>query len=184
MAKSFTYTEWLRVCTLRIARLHFWYIAALAVQVIVYDSWKLITPWSVLQRWIMVAISGGVITAIWYLAHSFENRPTIYKKLLFSLIILDISIASFCVYTQRGMASRAVLLYLIPIIVSAAMLTRPAIYATAVICVAAYSTTAFSYFVLHFNEGYKIELYGEVGFYSLMFILTAALLSTLVRFKE
>lgn len=184
MGKAFTYSEWLRVCTLRLARLHYWYIAALAAQVIVYDSWKLITPESVLQRWIMVAVALIAVTVIWYLAHSFDKQPTIYKKLLFALVVLDISIASFSVYTQRGMASRAVLLFLIPIIISAATLTRPAIFATAVICVAAYTTSAVSYFVLHFNEGYKIELYGEVGFYSLMFLLVAALLGNLVRFKE
>jgi hypothetical protein len=183
MTKAKTTGLLLQKNILRLTRLHFLYVSALASQVIIYDSWQLITPTTVLQRW--MATSGLLITVtgVWFLAHS--GRPVaFYRRLLFSLIAADIAFAAFAVYNQRGMASRAVLLFLIPIVVSAALRNRSAIFATAVICVATYVTAAVSYFVLNFNEGYRIELYGEVGFYCAIFMLVAGLLSGLVAVKE
>ena len=43
---------------------------------------------------------------------------------------------------------------------------------------------AVKYFVDFFNEGYKAELYIEVGFYAAMFFVLAALLSTILRFRS
>jgi heme/copper-type cytochrome/quinol oxidase subunit 4 len=91
--------------------------------------------------------------------------------------------ASFNVYVQRGMASRAVALYAIPLVVSTVLMSRAALLTTAALCVAAYTTTAVSYFVLNFNEGYKIELYGEITSYSVYFVILAALLWVSIRHK-
>lgn len=92
------------------------------------------------------------------------------------IIVADIAFATFNVYTQRGYASKAVLLYIIPIVVATALAKRSSILATALLVIAAYTTTAISYFVLNFNEGYMAELYGEIGFYSGVFLLIATLL--------
>src|SRR5690606_10929252 len=97
------------------------------------------------------------------------------------LILADILIASFSVYTQRGMASRAVLLYIIPILVAASLGKRVVLFGAALLGIAAYTTTAIMYFVLNFNEGYKVELYGEIGFYSAIFLLVASLLWGVVK---
>ncbi len=157
------------------ARLHFLYVALFAGQIVMYDAWKLINPEVVLRRWVMTAILLVVTTGVWYLARGKAGDNALYKKLIFTLILADIAAASFNVYIQRGMAARAVMLYAVPIIVAAVLKSRSAIFATAVLSVAAYTTTAVAYFVLNFNEGYKIELYGEVGFYSVLMILIAAL---------
>jgi hypothetical protein len=53
---------------------------------------------------------------------------------------------------------------------------RSALFATALLAIATYTTTAISYFVLNFNEGYMAELYGEVIFYSAIFVIVAAFL--------
>jgi len=98
-----------------------------------------------------------------------------------SLIVVDVTIASFYVYTQRGMASKAVFLYIMPLLVAACMQRKKALLSASVFCVAAYLISVIAYFNLNFNEGYKIELYGEAGFYSAMLILIALALWIVVR---
>lgn len=176
--------QWLRSGTLRITRIHFFYVAALAVQILIYDAWNVLTPADVLGRWL---IAGGllVITALsWALAHSQSKTARFYSSLIYLLIAADTLVATFAVYSQRGMASRAVFLYAIPIVVSAILLSRVALYATAIVSIAAYVTAAVAYFTRYFNEGYKAELYGEVGFYSAVFLLLASLLAAIIHFKN
>lgn len=183
MAKTKSPVDSLQKNSLKLARLHFMYTLVLAAQIIIFDSWQLITPTAVLQRWTATTLLLSVVAVVWYLAHTARSTD-FYRRLIFTLIAADIALAAFAIYNQRGMASRAVLLFVIPIVVSAALRSRSAVYATAVICVAAYVTAAVSYFVLNFNEGYRIELYGEVGFYSAIFLIVAGLTNSLVTNKN
>ena len=121
-----------------------------------------------------------IATGIWYFAKNKSTSQYQDKMLLFTLILTDIALASYSVYSQRGMASRAVLLYAIPILVSAILMKRTATYAVAALCIAAYTLAAISYFVFNFNEGYKVELYGEIGFYSILLLLLAGLVSSII----
>lgn len=168
----------------RLADAHFVYAVVLAGQIMIYDAWKLINPDFVLRRWLITAFLLVVTTCVWLMARLGKRSEGAYKRLVYALILADISVASLNVYTQRGMASRAVMLYAIPLVVSAVLARRTALFATAVLCTAAYTTTAVLYFVLNFNEGYKIELYGEIGFYSIIFLLLASLLWVVVRTKQ
>lgn len=174
----------LRGNTIRLVHAHFAYCALLAVQIMVYDAWKLINPDFVLRRWIIAALLLVTTTIVWLIAQLKTRSPNVYAGLIYVLIVADIAVASFSVYTQRGMASRAVMLYAVPIIVSAVLARRTALFATALLSIAAYTTTAIMYFVLNFNEGYKIELYGEISFYSAVFLLLASLLWIVVRTRQ
>jgi hypothetical protein len=177
-----TFSNWLHVGLQRVVVLHFLLLIGYALQVIIYDASKVITAEVVLWRWLAVAGLLTVSAGIWYLAHNSNNDIATYKRLTFMLITADIVFASFNVYTQRGMASRAVALYAFAITSAAILLSRAAIFTAALLSAAAYIVTAVSYFTLHFNEGYKAELYGEVIFYSFGLFILAGLLSTLVRF--
>ena len=178
-----TKISWLHSNVLRLSRVHFIYVLVFSAQTVIYDAWNLVAPNAVMNRWIMTAILLIVTSIVWYLAHNTAKTTLSLKALVFLLIITDIATASFNVYTQRGMASRAVMLYAIPIAVSAVLLSRVALFTTAAISAAAYFATAYAYFVLNFNEGYKIELYGEVGFYCAIFFVLAAMLWVAVRSK-
>jgi hypothetical protein len=167
---------------LRIARMHFLYAALIAVQIVIYDAWKLLAPEAVLQRWLAVGLFFVAITAIWYVIRTAAIKNL--NWMVGALILADIAIATFSIYSQRGMASRGVALYAIPLIVSALLTSRAALYATAALSVATYVTAAISYFVLNFNEGYKIELYGEVGFYAASFFIITGLLWVLLQKKK
>ncbi len=182
--KSTTKLSWLHANVVRLARVHFVYVAVFAAQTIIYDSWHLVAPLAVMNRWIVSALLLIITSVVWYLAKNSVRSTSGLKTLVGWLVLTDIAVASFNIYTQRGMASRAVALYAIPIIVSATLLSRAALFATAALSAAAYIATAVSYFVLNFNEGYKIELYGEVGFYAVMFFVFAALLWVVIRSKR
>lgn len=184
MLKTQTSQSWLHTNTIRLARVHFVYILLYCVQTVMFDSWKLVPPNVVLYRWLLAAGLAVITTFIWYLAHNTIRSTNAYKGLIWLLILADITAASLNVYSQRGMASRAVVEYALPIIVSAVLMSRVALFATATLCAAAYTSTALAYFVLNFNEGYKIELYSEVGFYAVVFFVFAALLWIVVRAKK
>ncbi len=177
-------TAQLKIGTLRVSRIHFLYAAALVAQVIIYDAWKLITPQALLQRWLVAAALLATTTVVWLLAKSRPLTAAGYRNLVYLLVLVDIFVASFAVYTQRGMASRGVFLYVIPIITAAVLASRSTILATTILSVAAYTTTTLAYFVLNFNEGYKIELYGEVGFYSVALFIVGFLVWAAVRPKK
>lgn len=182
---SMTYTEWLRQSAIRVARVHFAIVLIYLVTIILYDAFDLITDQALLERWVVVSSMAAVTALLWYMARSFHrSRSSVYAGLLYAFIMLDIAFASFGVFTQRGMASRAVFLYVIPLVIAALLLRRAAIYATAIIAAAAYSLTAIWYYVANPSEGYRIELYGEVGFYSALFFIVAALLWDVVRSKN
>lgn len=182
--KKVTFSDWLQAGTLRLSRVHFFFVSAIIAQIILYDAGKILTPTLVMWRWIAAIILLLGTGTVWHLAHNQNKSVGFYKKLIYGLILLDIAVATFGVYTQRGMASRAVFLYAIPIAVSAILLSRVALFTTAIISIAAYTAAAVTYFVLNFNEGYKIELYGEIGFYSAMFLILAGMLSAVIHFRN
>jgi hypothetical protein len=173
-----------RTNILRVTRLHFVYVLALAGQLMLFDATKLLTPEVVMQRWIATALLLLVTTFAWYMARTRLDTIKSYRMLLLSIILLDIAMASFAVYTQRGMASRSVFLYVVPLLSATALMTRAAIFGTLALSIAAYTTTTVVYFVTHFNEGYKAELYGEVGFYSVMLAIVAMFAWNMVRSKR
>lgn len=184
MAKKsrITLSDWLHVSLQRVAVFHFLFLVGYAWQTILYDVSKVITPEAVLWRWVAGGATLVMAAAIWYLAHNRNNTVADYKRLVFLLVTADIAFASYNIYTQRGMASRAVALYAVAIVTAAILLSRAAIFTAALVSAVAYSITSVAYFVINFNEGYKAELYGEIIFYSFTFMVLAGLLSALVRF--
>lgn len=165
----------------RIIKVHFFFALAYALNIIVSDSWNLIPPEALEQRWNIAAAMLVVIALLWYAARNITKRPQYYQYLIYVLILMDVAIASVTVYTQRGMSSRAVALFAIPIVVASALLSRSALYATATLCTAGYALAAIRYFIANPSEGYKVELYGEVSFYCLIFFILAAVLSAVVH---
>src|SRR5690606_18306207 len=100
-----------------------------------------------------------------------------------ALVLADIIFVTYMVYIDRGMASLVVALYALPIVSSAAMLNRSAIYGTAALCTTVYVAACTRYFYVNFNEGYRLELYTVLGLYSAGFFALAALIWTVVKAK-
>jgi len=172
---------WLQTNTVRIARIHFVVIFMFAALTIAYDGFNLIPLTALMDRWTVSLAMLVVTTVIWFIARNTAFGTNNYRVLLYALIVMDILVAGFYVYAGRGMASRGVALFALPIIIAAFTLSRSALFATASLCTGIYSYAAIKYFNEHPSEGYNIELYGDLFFYSAGFFIFAALLWTLVR---
>jgi len=159
-------------------------VALYLIQLILFDASKLVAPDIVKQRWVCVAAFVVACAIIAYLVKINPKKVKFHKILIFALITVDIAFAAFNVYISRGMASRAVMLFVVPLMVAALLMSLSALLLTATVCAAVYIATAVSYFVNNFNEGYKVELYGEVGFYAAMFFVVAYLLWAVVKNRK
>lgn len=178
------FVDWLQTGLIRLCRIHFVIVGIFVAYIIASDATHLITPKLVFERWMMTILLLTGVSIIWYLARNNVKSSSYYRILISILITLDIALATFSIYTQRGMASRAVMLFAIPIATSAILLSRSALFLTATLSAATYAMAAVKYFYDFFNEGYKAELYIEVGLYCGVFFVLAAVLSVLVRFKN
>ncbi len=177
MAKRLGNTlEHIHTATLRISKFHFVYVLLFVAQTIAFHASKVITPELLLKRWVAVSALAVVTTFVWLLARTRSTGIGTYHAIISLLIVADIAFAAFNVYTQRGYASKSVFLFLIPIVVAAVLANRSALFATAILSIAVYTTTAVMYFVNNFNEGYMSEMYTEIGFYSGLFLTVAGLL--------
>jgi hypothetical protein len=166
---------------LRMCRVHFVYVFLYMLSIIIFDSWNLLSHEAVLQRWTLAGALLVITTIIWYLCKLQLKNQDVYKVLLIVLLVADIIFAAVNVYWQRGMASKAVMLFALPIICAALVRSRSLLIATASLSVAAYSTAAVRYFYDNYGQGLRVELYGEIFFYSGLFFVLAGLLMIAFR---
>lgn len=178
------HTSWLRAASLRLTRIRFALLFFYAVSVAVFDSAHLMAPEIITQRAWLVATALGTNIALWYLSHANEKSTGYYRKLIFSQLALDIIFASLSIYTDRGVASREVLLYAMPIIGAATLVSKKALFATAAMAVAAYFAASMRYYYKYPNEMYHVELYGMLALYSITLFIFAALLWVVVRARK
>lgn len=183
-SKNTTQLKFLQQNVVRMTRLHFLFVAAYVVQLITFDAWHLATPALLRQRWTIAAVLAVINTLVWYGARQKGGSAAFYRGLTFALIAFDIFVAAHGIYTERGMASRSVALFAVPIVVSTALLSRSALMATASLSTIAYVVSAVRYFIDHPSEGYKIELYGEVFYHAAIFFILAAMLWVMVGSRK
>jgi len=179
--KSLSNVNWLQSTAVRVTRVHFLYIAAYMASIVIFDSWNLYTHPEIGNRWTAAAILLVVNTIIWYTARIRFNSDTVYILLVLALVVADIIFAGTNVFWERGIASKAVALFAIPIITAAALRSRSALLATTTLCAAAYSTAVIRYFNLHYGESFRVELYGYVFFYCAVFFVFSWLLLVIIR---
>ncbi len=160
----------------RVAKLHVIYVLAFAISIVVYHSANLVPPEAILDRWVIAACAMILTIAVWAINRSFKN-PSITRAGIWALVIMDIILAGFLVYFERGMASLAVALFAVPLATINVLNSRVYLYATAALATTAYSLASVKYFVDYFNEGYKVQLYSAIGFYGVVFFIIAGLLA-------
>jgi hypothetical protein len=160
----------------RVAQIHFFFLFVYVINMMASRAWNLIPVTGLLQRLILATSIFVASVLAWYGAR-IVGRPTLYyRKLVYLLVGVDIAVATVSVYVGRGMASRSVILYVIPIVAVAILASRVALIATAAISSAMYALTAAYYFMMNPGEGYTAELYTEVGLYcAILFVLVALL---------
>lgn len=184
MPKKQSLSNWLQTHVVSTARVHFAYAVVYIFAIVVFDAWNLITPDNIIERWMVAAALLIVTSLVWYAAQTSHKSELYYKGLAYLLIGIDLFVATYGVYSQRGIASKSVVLYVIPIIVSAVLLSRVAIFAVTTISVALYSAACVKYFYLNQGQAYKVELYGEIAFFSGILFIVAALLWALIKTRD
>lgn len=168
----------------KICKISFLFISVFALAIIMSDAWNLITTKIVVQRWGSAALFTAITALVWYAA-SFDTKNLFFFQLLLMFqILLYIFLITYLVYSQRGIASRAVALYAIPIILSAIVKKRTAIYLTAILCTIAYALSSIQYFYANYGQAYKAELYVELGFFCATFFVIAAVTSVIAGAKR
>ena len=179
--KQLSYANWLQISANRVGKLLLVALGLYAGMTILYDAFNLITPDRLLLRWILTASAVTIVGVAWYISRSERSRLLHHQYAHYVYIGTMILFAASNVYLERGMASKSVFLFLIPLVVSTQLLRRSALYLTALLSTAAYSLAMIWYFVNNPAEGYKVELYGEMIFYSVLFFCMAALLWGIVH---
>lgn len=174
-------SSWLQTSAVRVTRVHFAFVAAYMMSIIVFDSWNLYTHEVVTDRW---TLAGGLLaltTILWYAARMKFNNPSIYINLVLLLIAADLIFAGLNVYWERGLASKSVLLFVLPLITAATLRSRSTLLATSALATAAYSTAAVRYFYQHYGESFRVELYGYLSLYCALFFIFSWLLWIIIR---
>jgi hypothetical protein len=185
MAKKPTRANnWLQTTAVRLTRIHFAYVAFYLLSIIIFDTWNLYSHDATKQLW----TAGGVLLVcnvlLWFIARLKSNNTWFYIGVVLALILVDIIFASYIVWWQRGLYSKSVMLYTIPIISAAALRSRSILLATTTLSAAAYSTISVRYFFTNYGLAYRVELWGTVGFFSAMMFVMAFLLMVIIRPSE
>lgn len=155
----------------RITRTTYFFIGIFALSIIIFDSGNLITREAVINRWALLTMLFAVNTIAWFMGSRPQRNS---KSLLTYLLSLSLLVfAGFMTYWERGMASSSTVLYILPILVVATLKNRHALMATAALSAATYSLAAVKYFNDFFNEGYRVQLWGNIVLYSGAILVSA-----------
>lgn len=175
---------WLRSALVRLCRVNFLLLLGYAISVAVFDSAHLMPPEVIMRRAMLASIALLLVCVIWFSAHKEQAQPVYYKRLVYALIGVGIMFAAISVYTDRGVASRDVALFALPIIGSAALVNRSALYGVAIASSAAYFAASMRYYYDHPNEMLHVEIYGMLAFHILVFFAIAGLLWVVARARK
>jgi hypothetical protein len=174
-------TNSLQKAVLKLTRVHFAYVLLYMLSIVTFDTWNLIPHDGIVWRWQAAALLLVLNAIAWYLARSTFKNYHVYKFVAFAVIIADAIFAAYNIYWTRGMSSPYTALFAMPLVVAAILHSRRAIWASAFVSVAAYSTAVVKYFHLHYGEGLKVELYGTLLVFCGLFFILAWLLTIIIQ---
>lgn len=165
----------------KIIKSHFFVTIIFAAYTIVADSSRLFAPETILNRWKYLLGILLITTVVWLISNLFTINNIKINLLVGLLIITDIIVVSLIIYTERGMASSAVIFYSLPLLSAALTNKKPILTSTALFCISSYAYITIKYFVDYFNEGYKVQLYSSIGLHGSFILIMAYLLSVFIE---
>lgn len=175
---------WLRSGLLRLCRAHFVVFLAYAILVAVFDSARLVTPDVTVRRAVFVAIAMLTTVTVWFMGHKEQAESSFYRRRIYALIAADIVFISLSIYFDRGVASREVALYALPIVSAGTLINRSALFGVAAASSIAYFATVMKYRFAYPNEMYNVELYGMMAFYILFMFVVGSLVWVVDRARK
>jgi hypothetical protein len=165
----------------RVVKWHAGLLGLFVASLLIYEAWNLLTSQALLERWLVIAVLTATLIFVNTASRPIVPKTSYYNYLIIAIITVDIFITSYLVFSQRGMASKAVALFFIPIIASRMFNSIRAIYITTATCAIAYATMTITYFFNNPSEGYKVELYGETAFYAVLLFIGAGILASSLK---
>lgn len=147
----------------QLTRTLYFFIAIFALSIVLFDAGNLLTKEAVVNRWVLATVLFVMNTIAWLVA---AQKPRMESIGIYALAVTSLIFAGYMTYWERGMASSSTLLYVLPILIVATMKNRHAIIATAALSGATYSLAAVKYFNDFFNEGYRVQLWGNIVLYA------------------
>jgi signal transduction histidine kinase len=162
-----------------LARLRWYYLGALAIVTVTASS--LANTDAVRNREIAVTAAGiGLIinTLLWALTKPKNQSLLYYQVIAVAQLTLDVVLAASIIYAQQGLASRATILFAIPIVGAGLLFTQGFAYVTALLSAAGYALALAVY--RHNNPGvYELhDITLPVVFYAAVFLIIAIIVST------
>ncbi|MCA9323783.1 hypothetical protein KC992_01640 [Candidatus Saccharibacteria bacterium] len=164
----------------RLSRTLYFLIAVVVLSVVIFDSGNLLTREAVNQRWLVLTLLLGANTTAWFLGGVAELK----KPVVYGLSLVLVAFAGFMTYWERGMASTSTILYVLPLLVVATLKNRHALLGMAALSAGTYAFAAVRYFNDFFNEGYRIQLWGNLAQYTGIIFVTTWLIMIIAGLRH
>lgn len=155
---------------INLCKAHLAYAGVFLGSIVIFGAWGLIPHEVILRRGLIVGVLLAVTVAIWMSASSKKFSA---NKAAVLLTITDLAIATYSVFIQRGIASKSVFLFIIPILVATELFKRTGTIVVTAISAILYYVTCVLYFDQNPGQAYTVEVWGEAGFYAALLILVA-----------
>ena len=164
----------------KLAKFNFLFVVGFALHTIIFDGGNVLTRQGVYHRWLFFALLLAVYTAYWAACKKATKSYQIFRVLLLC-VTAELVLAGFITYWERGMASTSTILYALPIASMALWRSRTYTIGVSILASATYALAATKYFYDFFNEGYRVQLYGEIFFYAVIFIVVGSIIASLAH---
>ncbi len=162
----------------KLSRINFAFLGVFTVFTIIFDGGNVITREGIYRRWEFAAILLVIFTLFWVAVKKANSKNIVIVALL-SCVFAELALAGYMTYWERGMASMSTVLYLMPIASIALLKSRTYTIGTALFASATYMFASTKYFYDFFNEGYRVQLYGEIFFYAGIFLVIGWVIASL-----
>ena len=149
----------------RVTRTIFFFASFYALSIIIFDSGNLITREAVIDRWTLLTGLLAINSLVWLVSAQTVHKPSLQVILRLILAVTLLFVAGFTTYWERGMASSSTIFYILPLLVIATLRSRHALLATTLLAASTYAFAAVKYFNDFFNEGYRVQLWGNILLY-------------------
>ena len=148
----------------RISRTIYFFSFFIGLSIVIFDSGNLITREAVIQRWTLLTLLLVANTIAWIVAATAKQKSHKSTGIVL-LSVFMLIFAGYITYWERGMASSSTIFYVLPLLVIATLRNRHALLATATLAATTYAFAAVKYFNDFFNEGFRIQLWGNIVLY-------------------
>ena len=153
----------------KLSKYNFMFIGAYAIYTIIFDAGNILTREDVYHRWIFAVILTAAFSLFWVATKKANTNNVLFGSLIVC-IIAELILAGYMTYWERGMASMSTVLFIFPIVSMALTGSRTYTVGTSLLASAIYTGACTKYFYDFFNEGYRIQLYGQLFFFASLYL--------------